>query len=154
MATYDPVKLLAAEEENEPSIIGSVAAGIATGLIRIPEGAASLFASLYDLTNDTETATEVEEWFDKNIYSKLGDIDEKAESTTIGKITAALVNIRVPGGIAFRYGTKLANYAIQSTKAGKYFTLSNKTLADQAQKALKLNKTLNKTFKINTSKVK
>ena len=61
------------EEENSPSIIGSVAAGIATGLIRIPEGAASLFASLYDLTNDTDTAQEVEEWFDKNVYNKLGD---------------------------------------------------------------------------------
>ena len=31
-----------------------------------------------------------------------------------------------------------------NTKAGSYFTLSNKTLADSAQKALKLNKQLNK----------
>ena len=137
--TYKSVVLTPPEEHTDPSIIGSVGAGIATGLIRIPEGAASLFASLYDLTNDTDTATEVEEWFDKNIYNKLGDIDEKAESTTIGKITSALVNIGVPGGIAFRYGTKLAQGAINATKAGKYFTLSNKTLADQAQKAIKLN---------------
>ena len=63
---YNPQKLTSPEEENDPSIIGSVAAGIATGLIRIPEGAASLFASLYDLTNDTKTAEEVENWFDKN----------------------------------------------------------------------------------------
>ena len=69
-ATYDPTKLTAAEEQNDPSIIGSVAAGIATGLIRIPEGAASLFASIYDITNDTDTAQEVEEWFDKNVYNK------------------------------------------------------------------------------------
>ena len=108
--------LNSAEEENDPSIIGSVAAGIATGLIRIPEGAASLFASLYDLTNDTNTAGEVEEWFDKNIYSKLGDIDEKAESTTAGKITAALVNIGVPGGLAFRAGTKMAQGAINERR--------------------------------------
>ena len=146
--SFSEVKLSPPEEHNDPSIIGSVGAGIATGLIRIPEGAASLFASLYDLTNDTDTATEVEEWFDKNIYNKLGDIDEKAESTTAGKITAALVNIGVPGGIAFRYGTKLAQGAINATKAGKYFTLSNKTLADQAQKALKLNKALNKKGKL------
>ena len=140
MQPFELAKLNSAEEENDPSIIGSVAAGIATGLIRIPEGAASLFASLYDLTNDTDTAQEVEEWFDKNVYNKLGDIDEKAESTTAGKITAALVNIGVPGGIAFRYGTKMANYAIKNTKAGKYFTLNNKTLADSAQKAIALNK--------------
>ena len=137
---YDPAALLAAEEANEPSLIGSIGAGIATGLIRVPEGAASLFASIYDLTNDTDTATEVEEWFDKNVYQKLGDIDEKAEATTAGKITAALVNIGIPGGLAFRYGTKLANTAIKNTKAGKYFTLNNKTLADEAQKAIALNK--------------
>ena len=69
---YDPLSLTPPEKENDPSIIGSVAAGIATGLIRIPQGAASLFASLYDLTNDTDTAQEVEEWFDKNVYNKLG----------------------------------------------------------------------------------
>ena len=144
MADFDPTKLNSAEENNDPSIIGSVAAGIATGLIRIPEGAASLFASIYDITNDTDTAQGVEEWCDKNIYNKLGDIDEKAEATTAGKITAALVNIGIPGGLAFRYGTKLANTAIKNTKAGKYFTLNNKTLADEAQKAIKLNTKLNK----------
>ncbi len=138
--TYDAAQLSSAEENNDPSIIGSVAAGIATGLIRIPEGAASLFASIYDITNDTDTAQGVEEWFDKNVYNKLGDIDEKAEATTAGKITAALVNIGIPGGLAFRQGTKLANYAIKNAKAGKYFTLNNKTLADTAQKAIALNK--------------
>ena len=61
---YNPEFITAAEANNKPSIIGSIGAGIATGLIRIPEGAASLFASLYDITNDTDTATEVEEWFD------------------------------------------------------------------------------------------
>ena len=85
MADFDPTKLNSAEENNDPSIIGAVAAGIATGLIRIPEGAASLFASIYDITNDTDTAQGVEEWFDKNIYNKLGDIDEKAEATTAGR---------------------------------------------------------------------
>ncbi len=69
---WELAKLYSGEEKNDPSIIGSVAAGIATGLIRIPQGAASLFASIYDITNDTDTATEVEEWFDKNIYSNLG----------------------------------------------------------------------------------
>ena len=140
MANFDPASLLPAEENNDPSIIGSIGAGIATGLIRIPEGAASLFASIYDITNDTDTATEVEEWFDKNVYQKLGDIDEKAEATTAEKITAALVNIGIPGGLAFRYGTKMANHAIKNAKAGKYFTLNNKTLADEAQKAIELNK--------------
>jgi len=120
--------------------MSSIGAGIATGLIKIPEGAASLYANIYDLTNDTDTALDVEKWFDDNVYKKLGNIEEKAEATTAGKITSALVNIGVPGGIAFRYGIKAANWAIKSTKAGKYFTLNNKTLAKAGQKALELNK--------------
>ena len=90
-------------------------------LYEFPQGAASLFASIYDITNDTETAQGVEEWFDENIYKKLGDIDEKAEATTAGKITAALVNIGIPGGIAFRQGTKLAQPCNQECKGRKIF---------------------------------
>jgi len=137
---YDSQKLIEPEEENQASLIESIGAGIATGLIKIPEGAASLYANIYDLTNDTDTALEVEKWFDDNVYKKLGNIEEKAEATTAGKITAALVNIGIPGGIAFRYGTKAANWAIKSANKGKYFTLNNPTLAKAGQKALELNK--------------
>ena len=137
---YDSQKLIEPEEENQASLIESIGAGIATGLIKIPEGAASLYANIYDLTNDTDTALEVEKWFDDNVYKKLGNIGEKAEATTAGKITSALVNIGIPGGIAFRYGTKAANWAIKSANKGKYFTLNNPTLAKAGQKALKLNK--------------
>ena len=137
--TYDPLKLTPGEEENDPSIIGSMVAGLATGLIRIPEGAISLAASLFDLTADTDTATEVEQWFDENIYKKLGNLEEKAESTTAGKITAALVNIGVPGGIAFKYGTKMAGKALLAAKDGKYLSLANPSLAKAGQEALELN---------------
>ena len=137
--TFNPASLTSAELENDPSLIGSVMAGIATGLIRIPEGAFSLGASLYDLTADTDTATDVEQWFDENIYKNLGNLEEKAESTTAGKIAAALVNIGVPGGIAYKYGAKAAIKAMQSAKSGKYFSLNNKTLAKAGQEALELN---------------
>ena len=100
---YEPFVLTPAEEENQTSLMASIGAGIATGLIKIPEGAASLYANIYDLTNDTDTALEVEKWFDDNVYKKLGNIEEKAEATTAGKITSALINIGIPGGIAFRY---------------------------------------------------
>jgi len=138
--TWDPKALNSAEEENETSLMGSIGAGIVTGLIKIPEGAFSLFASLYDMTNDTDTALDVEKWFDDNIYKKLGNIEEKAEATTAGKITSALVNIGIPGGVAFKYGVKAANTAIRSANAGKYFTLNNPTLAKAGQTALALNK--------------
>ena len=139
MATFDPTSLIPAEEENQASLIASIGAGVATGLIRIPEGAASLFANIYDVTHDTETALDVEKWFDDNIYNKLGNIDEKAEATTAGKITAALVNIGIPGGLAFRFGSKAASGALKAVKNGKYFTLNNPTLAKAGQKALELN---------------
>ena len=111
------LKLNSAEKENDVSLITSIGAGIASGLIKIPEGAASLYANIYDLTNDTNTAADVENWFDENIYKKLGNLDEKAQATTAGKIAQALINVGVPGGVAFRYGTKAANYAIKNAKA-------------------------------------
>ena len=52
--TYDPLKLTPSELENDPSLISSILSGIATGLIRIPEGAVSLGATLLDLTCDTD----------------------------------------------------------------------------------------------------
>jgi len=106
---YKSFVLTPPEEENQVSLMSSIGAGIVTGLIKIPEGAASLYANIYDLTNDTDTALDVEKWFDDNVYKKLGNIEEKAEATTAGKITSALVNIGVPGGIAFRYGIKAAD---------------------------------------------
>ena len=96
------LKLNSAEKENDVSLITSIGAGIASGLIKIPEGAASLYANIYDLTNDTNTAADVENWFDENIYKKLGNLDEKAQATTAGKIAQALINVGVPGGGAFR----------------------------------------------------
>ena len=91
MATFDPASLIPAEEENQVSLMSSIGAGIATGLIKIPEGAASLYANIYDLTNDTNTAADVENWFDENIYKKLGNLDEKAQATTAGKLLKLLL---------------------------------------------------------------
>jgi len=60
-------------DENDVGTIESVLNGIASGVLKIPEGVVSLGASLYDLGADTNTAAKVEEWFDKvNIF------DEKA----------------------------------------------------------------------------
>ena len=57
---------------------------------------------------------EVERWFDD-----LTSWDEKAEATTAGKLTEILVNIGVPGGLAFRHGTKMAGAAMQASKSWK-----------------------------------
>jgi len=122
------------EEYSDISTLESVFAGIASGLIEIPKGLFSLGANIYDLTNDTNKAAEVEKYFDD-----LTTFDEKAEATGAGKIAQLLVNVGVPGGIAFKYGTKLANTALRSKKAGNYFIANNPNVKKLAKKALDLN---------------
>ena len=55
--------------------------------------------TLIDLGAGTNKAAEVESFFDD-----LTDFDEKAEATAAGKITETLVNIGIPGGVAFKAG--------------------------------------------------
>ena len=76
------------EDNNEVSTIASIFAGIGSGLIDIPKGLFSLGASIYDLTNDTNKAAEIEKYFDD-----LTNLDEMAEATAAGKITK-LINKR------------------------------------------------------------
>ena len=115
-------------DNNKVGTFESVLAGIGSGLIGIPKGLFSLGATLMDLGVNSGKAAAVEQWFDD-----LTDLDEKAEATTAGKLTEVLVNIGVPGGLAFRHGTKMANAAMQASKNGKYLDLKNPIL----QKGLK-----------------
>jgi len=104
--------LNSAEENNETSWYKAFGAGLASGIIKIPEGIVSLGAELIDLGADTDTASSVEEFFDK-----LNPFEEVAEERTIGKLTEAIMQIAVPGGIGF----KVANTAARkmTTKALK-----------------------------------
>ena len=106
----------------------SAAAGIASGFIKIPEGIVSLGAELLDLGLGTETAEEVEKFFDT-----LNPFDEVAEARGIGKITQALASI---GPVAIKGATlgvkaasslraaNLAKRALAAKKAGKAVSLS------------------------------
>ena len=107
------------EDNNEVSTIASIFAGIGSGLIDIPKGLFSLGASIYDLTNDTNKAAEIEKYFDD-----LTSLDEMAEATAAGKITRLLTNVGIPGGVAFKAGTSLASKAVQTKKAGNYFKVT------------------------------
>jgi hypothetical protein len=74
------IPLNTAEEDNEISWYTAAAAGIASGIIKIPEGVVSLAAELIDLGADTNTAAEVENFFDK-----INPFEEIAEERAIGK---------------------------------------------------------------------
>ncbi len=109
---------LSEEKERDIGHIKAVTAGIASGLIKVPEGVFSLGASLIDLGLDTNTAAEVEEFFDKiNVY------EDVAQKRLSGKLVETMAQIGIPGGIAMKGGLKLANKAIKNKIAGKNFDL-------------------------------
>jgi hypothetical protein len=107
--------------------------GVASGLIAIPKGLFSLGASLMDLGVNSGKAAQVEQWFDD-----LTEFDEKAEATAAGKITELLVNIGVPGGVAFKAASGMSKAAMIAAKNGKYVKLNNPNLVKAADDALEL----------------
>jgi len=140
MASFDdlyPTTNQQKDDSADYSKIGtmhSMLAGVGSGIIQIPKGLFSLGATLMDLGAGTNKAAEVEKYFDD-----LTDWDEKAEATTAGKITETLVNLGIPGGVAFTKGAGLASKALRSKKAGSYFTLTDDGLKKAGKKALELN---------------
>ena len=126
--------LIPAEQNNEASWYTSGLAGIVSGGIKVVEGAFSLGAELVDLGLDTNTAAQVEMFFDK-----INPLEEIAEQTGVGKLTQALVQIGVPGGAGFKLGSKLAKKYFDAKKAGTLVSAGSKNLAKQKQIADKLN---------------
>ena len=94
-------------KEDDVGFFESALAGVATGLWNIPKGFVSLGAEIFDLVGDTDTARDVEKWFDD-----VNPFDDEAESRTVGKITQALTQIAplaVSGfALGARAGTKIA----------------------------------------------
>ena len=74
--------LIPEEENNDTSWYTAGAAGIASGIIKVPEGIVSLAAELIDLGADSNTAAKVEQFFDT-----LNPFEEIAEKQNgAGKI--------------------------------------------------------------------
>ena len=122
-----------AERNSKVGTIESMLSGIVSGLIAIPKGFFSLGASLMDLGVNSGKAAAVEKWFDD-----LTEFDEKAEATAAGKITEALVNIGIPGGLGFKAASGLAKTAMLAGKNNKYVRLTNPGLIKAADQALQL----------------
>ena len=109
--TYLPLNQ--AERDSERSWYTSFASGIASGLIKVPEGVFSLTAELIDLGFDTNTAADVEQFFDNvNIF------EDAAQDRAIGKLTEAIVQVGVPGTAGFKLANKAArNITAKTLKA-------------------------------------
>ena len=142
----DNRSLNSAETNNETSWYKAFGAGLLSGAIKIPEGVISLGAELIDLGADSDTASSVEEFFDKiNIF------EDTAEERTIGKLTEAITQIAVPGGIGFKAANaaarKLTTKALKAKRQGAYLefgkkgkTPSSANLRSALQKVNDLNK--------------
>ena len=114
--------------------IESILSGVASGLIQIPKGFFSLGATLMDLGVDQGRAAKVESFFDD-----LTEFDEKAEATTAGRITEALVNIGLPAARGFKIASKMADDAMRAGRNNKYFKATNPNLKGAVDEALELN---------------
>jgi len=123
------------EQNNEVSWYKAGAAGVVSGILKVPEGIFSLASELIDLGADTDTAADVEQFFDK-----LNPFEEVAEERAIGKLTEALVQIGIPGTYGFKLGQRLASGAIKAKKAGKYANVGSRNTVDGMVKADRLNR--------------
>ena len=125
---YGSVAASKKKKSEDTGFFTAAAAGVASGVIKIPAGFVSLGAELVDLGLGTEMAADFEDWFDD-----LNPFDDVAERRTIGKITEALAMIGpvAVGGAALGVqaasklrAASLAKRALQAKRAGKAVSLS------------------------------
>ncbi len=116
-----PIKQTSQNKKREYGLTESILAGLGSGVFKIFEGGATLGATLLDLGVDQNRAEEVEAYFDE-----INPFDEAAEATAAGKITELIVNIGVPGGLAFKAASGLTKATLQAKKAGKYLSRNEK----------------------------
>ena len=121
--TFVPPEVEAKEEDKgffksigDASLSGG--AGLISGAIKIPEGFVSLGAELIDLGFDTNTADQVEDFFDK-----MNPFEEMAEKTLTGKIVEGLTQFGVPSVAGYKIGAKIATKVIKKRTQGKHISL-------------------------------
>ena len=123
-----------AENNQKLSNIESAMTGIASGMIKVPEGIISLGAELIDLGLDTNTAADIEMFFEK-----LNPFEAASEERAVGRLTEALVQIGVPGTIGAKAATKIATKALNAKKAGALLNSSASNVQNGLKQAKKLN---------------
>ena len=109
------------ETKDDYGLATSILAGVGSGVFKIFEGAATLGATLLDLGVDKNRAEAVEEFFDE-----INPFDEAAEATAAGRITELIINIGIPGGIAFKIGSGLTKATLRAKQAGTYLSGNEK----------------------------
>ena len=139
------------EPETETNLAVSVAAGIGSGLIKIPLGLVSVAAELYDATQgegvnyDESAVARLEKFIDDSVVGDvINGLEDKARDTAAGRITEALVQVGVPAARAAKLAGNIAVKVVGGIQKGKRVSVtgkSGKNLLKGAQKANELNKT-------------
>ena len=122
------------KKEEDVGFFESALAGVATGLWNIPKGFVSLGAEIFDLIGDTDTARDVDKWFDD-----VNPWDDEAEARTVGKITQALTQIAPLAVSGAALGAK-AGQKISRSLAKKAIAARGGSLAKRAINAKKSRK--------------
>jgi hypothetical protein len=139
------------EPETETNLAVSVAAGIGSGLIKIPLGLVSVAAELYDATQgegvnyDESAVARLEKFIDDSVVGDvINGLEDKARDTAAGRITEALVQVGVPAARAAKLAGNIAVKVVGGIQKGKRVAVTGKqgkNLLKGAQKANELNKT-------------
>ena len=139
------------EPESETNLAVSVAAGIGSGLIKIPLGLVSVAAELYDATQgegvnyDDSAVARLEKFIDDSVVGDvINGLEDKARDTAAGRITEALVQVGVPAARAAKLAGNIAVKVVGGIQKGKRVSVTGKqgkNLLKGAQKANELNKT-------------
>ena len=132
MAEFTP--LIPAEKNSDTNIFASIGAGLASGLLKTVEGVVSLGAELIDLGADSNTAGDIEKFFDD-----LNIFEDAAQDRVVGRLVETFTQIGIPGGAGFKLATKLADKAIKAKKAGNYANLKSPNVMKGMEQAKKLN---------------
>jgi len=153
MATFDPTKGIVkkpidfgqmsddtiippeAEGNNEISNIEAAISGVASGILKIPEGFVSLGAELLDYSGMTQNAAARVE----AVFDKINPFEEIAEEKAVGKILEALVSVGVPATAGAKIASKLATKALKARKSGTYVNLKGKNVRKGMEQVYKLN---------------
>jgi len=138
------------EPETETNLAVSVAAGIGSGLIKIPLGLVSVAAEIYDATQgegvnyDESAVARLERFIDDSVVGDvINGLEDKARDTAAGRITEALVQVGVPAARAAKIAGNIAVKAINGIQKGKRVSVTGKqgkNLLKGAQKANELNR--------------
>jgi len=143
---YDPYSLKGPEKNSadDTNLAVSIAAGIGSGLVKIPLGLTSVAAEIYDavqgegLSVEDSAVARLEQFLDDSV---VGDVvqglEDRARATAAGKLTEAFVQVGIPAARGAKIAGAIAAKTIKAIKTGKRVSLKNKNISKAAQIANK-----------------